>query len=234
MAQRHRRRFLRNLFLVLIFSLILWYAEGCPLPTQEMELHRWERQRLAPESTVVWSYQGRQGSDRDLMVGVSPDYVHAYAENYRLVLWPRSKDAATLVVLPDRTRYTVQGGSYLGPALLAVDPPSQAESAQLVMTVSYRDSRGSSMLENETYQMEGEKQGSCFFFQLQLKRDGNNSEEGALWFFVDAFSPDDLSLYPYTLTFYDSDGDLLETVSTLSSFGQSYRTHAPASSGGNG
>lgn len=231
MAQRHRRRFLRNLFLVLIFSLILWYAEGCPLPTQEMELHRWERQRLAPASTVVWAYQGRQGSDRDLLVGVSPDYVHAYAENYRLVLWPRSKDAATLVVLPDRTRYSVQGGSYLGPALLAVDPPSQAESAQLVMTVSYRDSQGNSMLEDEVYQMEGEKQGSCFFFQMELKQDGNSSEEGALWFLANAFSPDVLASYPYVLTFYDSDGNLLETVSPPPSFDQSHHPHALASSG---
>ena len=53
MAQRHRRRFLRNLFLILIFSLILWYAKGCPLPTHEMELHRRERKQLLPESTVV-------------------------------------------------------------------------------------------------------------------------------------------------------------------------------------
>lgn len=214
MAQRHRRRSLRNLFLILILALVVWYAKGCPLPTQEMELHRWERQRLAPESTVVWSYQGKRSGDRDLLVGVSPEYVHAYAEDYRLVLWPRAGDAPTLVALPDRTRYSVQGGSYLGPALLAVDPPSQAESARLVMTVSYRDSRGSSMLENETYQMEGEKEGSCFFFQLELKQDGNNSEEGALWFLANAFSPDVLSSYPYTLTFYDSDGDLLETVGT--------------------
>ena len=72
MAQRHRRRFLRNLFLILIFSLILWYAKGCPLPTQEMELHRRERQRLVPESTVVWSYQGKRSGDRDMLVGLNP------------------------------------------------------------------------------------------------------------------------------------------------------------------
>ena len=231
MAQRHRRRFLRNLFLILIFSLILWYAKGCPLPTQKMELHRRERQQLLPESTVVWSYQGRKGNDRDMLVGVSPDYVHAYAENYRLVLWPRSKDTATLVVLPDRTRYTVQGGSYLGPAFLAVDPPSQAESARLVISVSYYDSEGNSMLEDEVYQMEGEKQGNCFFFQLEMKQSGNSSEEGALWFLANAFSPDVLSSYPYVLTFYDSDGNLLETVSPPPSFDQSYHPHALASSG---
>ena len=231
MAQRHRRRSLRNLFLILILALVVWYAKGCPLPTQEMELHRWERQRLAPESTVVWSYQGKRSGDRDLLVGVSPEYVHAYAEDYRLVLWPRAGDAPTLVALPDRTRYSVQGGSYLGPALLAVDPPSQAESARLVMTVSYRDSRGNRMLEDEVYQMEGEKQGGCFFFQMEMKQDGNNSEEGALWFLANAFSPDVLSSYPYVLTFYDSDGNLLETVSPPPSFDQSDHPHALASSG---
>lgn len=214
MAQRHRRRFLRNILIAALLALVIWYAGGCPLPTREMELHRRERQRLVPESTVVWSYQGRQGSDRDMLVGVSPDYVHAYAENYKLILWPRSGDTATLVVLPDRTRYVIQGGSYLGPAFLAVDPPALAESARLVLTVSYNDSEGSVMLEDEVYQMEGEKQGSCFFFQLKMKRSGNNSEEGALWFLVNSCSPDDLSLYPYTLTFYDSGGQLLETVAS--------------------
>ena len=231
MAQRHRRRPLRNLFLILILALVVWYAKGCPLPTQEMELHRWERQRLAPESTVVWSYQGKRSGDRDMLVGLNPEYVHAYAEDYKLVLWPRNKDTATLVVLPDRTRYTVQGGSYLGPAFLAVDPLSQAESARLVISVSYYDSEGNSMLEDEVYQMEGEKQGSCFFFQLEMKQSGNNSEEGALWFLANAFSPDVLSSYPYTLTFYDSDGNLLETVSPPPSFDQSHHPHALASSG---
>lgn len=213
MAQRHRRRFLRNMLIAALLALVVWYAKGCPLPTQEMELHRMERKRLAPESTVVWSYQGRQYNDRSMLVGLSPDYVHAYAEDYRLILWPRNGDTATLVVLPDRTRYAVQGGSYLAPAFLAVDPPALAESAHLALSLSYNDSEGNVMLEDEVYQMEGEKQGNCFFFQLKMKRSGNNSEEGALWFLVNALSPDELSLYPYTLTFYDGDGNLLETVS---------------------
>ena len=159
MRRKHQRRVLINLLLIAALALFLWIEDGCPLPTQEMELHRRERQRLLPESTVVWSYQGRLYNDRDMLVGVSPDYVHAYAENYRLTLWPRNGDTATLVVLPDRTRYTVQGGSYLGPALLAVDPPALAESAQLALTISYTDSLGNVMLENVVYQMEGEKQG---------------------------------------------------------------------------
>lgn len=215
MAQRHRRRCLRNLLITLLLALVIWYAKGCPLPTQEMELHRRERQRLLPESTVVWSYQTRRYNDRSMLVGLSPHYVHAYAENYRLTLWPRSGDSATLVVLPDQTRYVVQERSYLGPALLAVDPPALAERARLVLTVSYNDSEGNVMPEDDVYQMEGEKQGSCFFFQLKKKWNAKNiSEEGALWSLVNVLSPEDLSPYPYTLTFYDGDGNLLETVSS--------------------
>ena len=226
MAQRHRRRFLRNLFLILIFSLILWYAKGCPLPTQEMELHRWERQRLAPESTVVWSYQGRLYNDRDMLVGVSPDYVHAYAENYRLTLWPRSGDTATLVVLPDRTRYQDKASSYLDPALVAVDPPPQAESARLFLdfTERYADPAAGEPSVAPTYTLEGERQEGVFFFQLQHQyrylggEDPTEAEqllrerEEDIMAFLELEEPRWLS-FSYTLTFYDGDGNLLETVS---------------------
>ena len=59
MRRKHQRRVLINLLLIAALALFLWMEDGCPLPTQEMELHRRERQRLLPESTVVWSYQGR-------------------------------------------------------------------------------------------------------------------------------------------------------------------------------
>ena len=169
MAQRHRRRFLRNILITVLLALVIWYAKGCPLPTQEMELHRRERQRLLPESTVVWSYQGRLYNDRDMLVGVSPDYVHAYAENYRLTLWPRNGDTATLVVLPDRTRYQDKASSYLGPALLAVDPPPRAVNAQLFLdfTERYADSAAGEPPVALAYSLEGERQEGVFFFQLQ-------------------------------------------------------------------
>ena len=227
MAQRHRRRFLRNILITVLLALVIWYAKGCPLPTQEMELHRRERQRLVPESTVVWSYQGRQGNDRDMLVGVSTDYVHAYAENYKLTLWPRSGDTATLVVLPDRTRYQDKASSYLDPALVAVDPPSQAESAHLFLdfTERYADSAAGELSVAPTYTLEGERQEGVFFFQLQRQYShlgGENpteeeqlltGREDDIMAFLELEEPRWLS-FSYVLTFYDGDGDLLETVAS--------------------
>lgn len=228
MAQRHRRRFLRNLLITLLLALVIWYAKGCPLPTQEMELHRMERKRLAPESTVVWSYQGKRRGDRDMLVGLSPDYVHAYAENYRLTLWPRGGDTATLVVLPDRTRYQDKASSYLDPALVAVDPPPQAESARLFLDFGseevYIDDDKVPVTLN--YTLEGERQEGVFFFQLQhqyrhldMQEDAAEEEqllsrtEDTILTFLDLDGPDRLS-FSYILTFYDSGGNPLETVTS--------------------
>ena len=227
MAQRHRRRFFRNILITVLLALVIWYAKGCPLPTQEMELHRRERQRLLPESTVVWSYQGRLYNDRDMLVGVSPDYVHAYAENYRLTLWPRNGDTATLVVLPDRTRYQDKASSYLDPALVAVDPPPQAESARLFLdfTERYADPAAGEPSVAPTYTLEGERQEGVFFFQLQhqyryLGGEDPTEEEQLLrereediMAFLELEEPRWLS-FSYTLTFYDGGGHLLETVSS--------------------
>lgn len=188
-----------------------------------------ERKRLALESTVVWSYQGRQYNDRDMLVGVSPNYVHAYAEDYKLVLWPRSRDTATLVVLPDRTRYQDKASSYLDPAMVAVDPPPQAESARLFL--DFGDFSGRSVSEageplTLTYTQEGERQEGVFFFQLKhqyrhltMQKDATEEQqllsrtEDTVLAFLDMDSPDRLS-FSYILTFYDGDGDLLETVAS--------------------
>ena len=227
MRRKHQRRVLINLLLIAALALFLWIEDGCPLPTQEMELHRRERQRLLPESTVVWSYQGRQGNDRDMLVGVSPDYVHAYAENYRLTLWPRNGDTATLVVLPDRTRYQDKTGSYLDPALVAVDPPPQTESARLFLdfTERYADPAAGEPSVAPTYTLEGERQEGVFFFQLQhqyryLGGEDPTEEEQLLrereediMAFLELEEPRWLS-FSYTLTFYDGGGHLLETVSS--------------------
>lgn len=225
MWKTSRFRTLRNLALTGLMLLVIWCINGCPLPTLEMELHRAERQALAEESQVVWEYRGKQYSDRDILVGLAGSSIHTYSGFGRLILWPRSAEEPTLVVLPERTRYAVQGGSYLAPAFLAIDPPSLAESARLTMTISYSDSEGAVMLEDEVYRMDGMKQGSCFFFQLEMKYrplsgdagkelyNLQNSEEGALWFFSTSFSPEDLAHYPYTLEFFDSAGALLQTVS---------------------
>ncbi len=225
MEKKNRLRAVRNGMIAALLLLFIWRASDCPLPTLEMELHRSERQALAEESRVVWEYRGTQYNDSDMLVGLSRAYIHTYTESGRLTLWPRSVEEPTLVVLPERTRYAVQGGSYLAPAFLAVDPPALAESARLTMTISYSDSEGSAMLEDEIYRMEGVEQGGCFFFQLEMKYrplSGDASEEmynlqrheeGALWFFVTAFSPDELAYYPYTLEFFDYAGNLIKTVS---------------------
>ena len=221
MAQRHRRRCLRNLLITVLLALVIWYAKGCPLPTQEMELHRRERQRLVPESTVVWSYQGRQGNDRDMLVGVSPDYVHAYAENYKLTLWPRSGDTATLAVLPDRTRYQDKTGSYLDPALVAVDPPPQAESARLFLdfTERYADSAAGELSVAPTYTLEGERQEGVFFFQLQHQYRYLGGEDPTEAEQLLREREEDIMAFleleePRWLSFYDGGGHLLETVSS--------------------
>jgi len=130
MRRKHQRRVLINLLVIAVLALFLWVHEGCHLPTLEMELHRTERQRLMEKSRVIWTYEGRAYNDRDMLVGVTGNSIHAYSEVYGLDIWPRSVAEPTLVILPDRTRYTAQGGSYLGPALLAVDPPAGAETSQ--------------------------------------------------------------------------------------------------------
>ena len=227
MRRKHQRRVLINLLLIAALALFLWFEDGCPLPTQEMELHRRERQRLLPGSTVVWSYQGRLYNDRDMLVGVSPDYVHAYAENYRLTLWPRNGDTATLVVLPDRTRYQDKASSYLDPALVAVDPPPQAESARLFLdfTERYADPAAGEPSVAPTYTLEGERQEGVFFFQLQHQyrylggEDPTEAEqllrerEEDIMAFLELEEPRWLS-FSYTLTFYDGGGHLLGTVSS--------------------
>ena len=77
MKRRHQKRVLINLLATAVLALFLWAHDRYPLPTLEMELHRTERQRLAEESRVVWTYEGRAYNDRDMLVGVSGNGVHA-------------------------------------------------------------------------------------------------------------------------------------------------------------
>lgn len=213
MRKRHRFRALRNLAITGLLLLLIWYLGGCPLPTLEMELHRSERQILAEESRVVWEYQGRQYNDRDMLVGLTSSSVHTYRESGSLTLWPRSVEEPTLVVLPERTRYAVQGSSYLAPAFLAVDPPSLAESARLTMDLSSVISWSSPV---EPYEMEGEKAGGVFFFQLDYRYASSplsEAEDTAFWVLYAHPEPHTLVYCPYTLEFFDSAGELLQTVS---------------------
>ena len=225
MRRKHQRRVLINLLVIAVLALFLWVHEGCHLPTLEMELHRMERQRLAEESRVIWTYEGRAYNDRDMLVGISTDYIFAYVENYKLRIWPRSGDTPTLVVLPDMTRY-FDAGSLLGPALIAVDPPPQAERARLFLdfTERYADMADEGDPVTLTYTLEGEQQEGLFFFQLKPRYRTlgenptkeqqllNEAEDSVMAFFT-INEADQLS-FSYTLTFYDRNGRLLETVSS--------------------
>ena len=75
MRRKHQRRVLINLLVIAVLALFLWVHEGCHLPTLEMELHRMERQRLAEESRVVWTYDGRQTNQLDRLVGAGTVYI---------------------------------------------------------------------------------------------------------------------------------------------------------------
>ena len=142
--------------------------------------------------------------------------------------------AASLdVVLPDRTRYQDKASSYLDPALVAVDPPPQAESARLFLDFSLRyagttedaDPAALTRVPAPTYTLEGERQEGVFFFQLQRQYShlgGENpteeeqlltGREDDIMAFLELEEPRWLS-FSYVLTFYDSDGDLLETVTS--------------------
>ena len=218
MRRKHQRQVLINLLAIAVLALFLWVHEGCHLPTLEMELHRTERQRLMEKSRVIWTYEGRAYNDRDMLVGVTGNGVHAYSEVYGLDIWPRSVAEPTLVILPDRTRY-IDSGSLLAPALLAVDPPAGAGSATLTIDLSplfegYEDYNGL----GEVYTIHGELQESVFFFQLAMNYiHGVNGQYGNLdslelsvfRYIVNYGSPEELESCPYTLEFFDGSGTLI-------------------------
>lgn len=209
MTTKNRFRALRNLFLALALAFLAWGLRGWPLPL-EMELHRAERQNLAPESDVIWTYKGTRFGDRDMVVGVSEGYLTA-ADGRSVCFWPRSITEPTLIGLPFRTRYSPDGKahSYLDASFLLVDAPEETARAKLTMTISYNDWQ-------EDYEMEGEKQGEAWFFQLQKRYYGSpdnrlqDCEESAfslLW----SMSPG-LFGEPYKVELYDQTGACIGTV----------------------
>ena len=144
MRRKHQKRVLINLLAIAVLALFLWVYHEYPLPTQEMEFHRTERQVLMEESQVVWVYEGQTFSDPDILVGVSPRWVHTYGEptlpGTNEALWPRTVTEPSLLILPDHLEYYPEGGPLFArreaPALLAVDPPAEAESARLTIDLS--------------------------------------------------------------------------------------------------
>lgn len=229
-ARRYRLRVLRNLLTTGVLLLLLWREAGYPLPTLEMELHRWERQTLQEESEIIWTYDWGAQGDWDMLVGVSRNAVTVSRGRYSHFSLPRNGDRATLVPLSASTRYIYKDVSLFAPGLLAVDPPAGAERARLTIELSldqpaYR----------ETYESEGERQGDVFLFQVKAhhyfywtgepdleegepgweEREAalelEHAEDCALTSLQNAcYRGDALEGYPWHLEFFDGTGNLLE------------------------
>lgn len=210
MKKRHQRRIARNLLVMALLLLALWWAKGFPLPP-EAALHRAERQCLTAESQVIWRYRGGQFSGTSMLVGTSPRYISTYSPvPDRLILWPRAVTAPTLVILPEPIRYTPAAGhSDLAPAFLAVDPPPLAESAHL--TVDLRQLTEWPR-EIPPYELSGQKTSGGFLFLLEYRYFNSSSadlfdpEDVAFSSLYSLPSPSDFRYLPYTLTFFAADG----------------------------
>ena len=217
MRKKHRIRVLRNTVIILLLAAVIWAIEGYDLPTMEMEMHRAERRHMIEESRVIWEYKGKQYRDRDMLVGLGPQYVTTYHESYAADFWPRAVEEPTLVLLPEGTRYSPDNSfnSYLDPAFLAVDAPARAQSARLSVLLDYNEF-------SEVYTAQGEKQGSVWFFQLERRyyavnensteaeRERSRNEESLLHF-MEYQSPDNF-YSPCTLEFFDKDGNCISTL----------------------
>lgn len=217
MVRKYRRRVLRNLLIAAFLLLLLWREAGYPLPTLEMELHRWERQLLREESEVIWTYDwGAQGG-WDMLVGISGSAVTASCGRSRPAFWPRSGDRAVLFPLPEVTRYTAQDTVLFVPGFLAVDLPAGAERARLTLELALGPDP-SEPTDWEAYVLEGERQGEAFFFQLSChhyvdgsgQSDLETQEERAFSQLSASARNGDFPGIPWHLEFFDGAGGLLE------------------------
>lgn len=215
MKKKHLLRTVRNLFFAVFLAALMWIASDYPLP-MEMDFRRAERQNLVDPSEIVWTYYGTYSGDLDVLVGLAPNTVHTYARGYRFYVFPRREESSTLVSLPEETRYSDGSNSYLAPSFLVPDPPAQAATARLTVTLDANDWR-------EDYVVEAPLTDGIFFFQLKWKYrclpEYSTDEEQELFsnesaaFSVYYFdSPQEFTKLPYTLEFFDPNGALLETV----------------------
>ena len=205
MRKSYLLRAARNLLLALLLLAALWYVKGCPLPTQEMEFRRMERQRLAGRSEIIFrcESQGEAMLGRpDMLLGVTDTAVHTSSDTHPLNVWPRDADGPTLVVLPSELE--LQPVFTVG--LAAVDPPEGTAAARLTITLSVNDWA-------EDYTVEGERQGAVWLFTLAQRQTEDalrELERQALSYLTHQEA--ETSLYPYTVEFFDADGALLDTL----------------------
>lgn len=208
MARRHRLRAARNLIAAGVLLVFFWWCCDCPMPTREMELHHHEREYLIDQSSVVLTIEseeeGRLG-DPVMLVGVSKRTVQTSSRTHRFNVWPRNPDGATLVVLPSELQYrpTLIAG------LAAVEPPALAERAKLTMDMAHYTNDGVQTI----CTIEGERRDGVFLFRLA--EDWDPDHPLAL---MTIFHTTDLP--PYTLEFFDKDGNLLETVTNIDDLGE--------------
>lgn len=205
MKRRHLLRAGRNLLLAALAAFLIWSMNGYPLPTQEMEFRRLERQRLAGRSEIIFrcESQGEAMLGRpDMLLGVTDTAVHTSSDTHPLNVWPRDADGPTLVVLPSELE--LQPVFTVG--LAAVDPPEGTAAARLTITLAFNDWA-------EDYTVEGERQGAVWLFTLAQRQTEDalrELERQALSYLTHQAA--ETFLYPYTVEFFDADGALLDTL----------------------
>lgn len=217
MRRKHKLRALRNLAVTVLCLLLIWAESGYPLPTQEMEFRRAERQMLAGQSTIIWSApirssNGRPGSyysppDAAALVGVTPTSIHTY--DHDLTVWPRVGDRPTLIVLPNETVLwsdAWDGGTNILP-LMVIDPPPNTQTARLTIDIPISTDLSDPLPCRCT--AEAQRDGQVFFLPtepLELDRTGQIGYSYP--------SPEMFLRYPYTLEFFDTDGKLVTAVTS--------------------
>ena len=205
MRKSYLLRAVRNLLLSLLPLTALWYLKGYPLPTQEMEFRRLERQCLAGRSEIIFRCES-QGEAMlghpDMLLGVTDTAVHTSSDSHTLRVWPRDAGGPTLVTLPSELE--LQPVFTVG--LAVVDAPEGTAAARLTITLSVNDWE-------EDYTAEGARQGAVWLFPLPARHTEDNLgslESHALSYLTHQVA--ETFLYPYTVEFFDAEGGLLDTL----------------------
>lgn len=198
MARKYQIRTIRNLLAAVILLTFFWWIMRCPLHTNERELHRFERTHLLDPSAIVCACEGQydgEMSDCRMLVGVSPHTVQTLGRVFRIHVWPRNPEGATLVVLPNFLEFYPRRIAVLA----AADPPVLAAHARLMIDMTVYEG-------GKVYTAEGERNRDVFLFYLEEVPGVENILQSLL---------DAASLPPYTLDFFSADGTLLETVTNI-------------------